>query len=398
MNASGDKGRTRRAVRRMEDETAPVSPLTLSFVLRSVLAALFIIIGLGLLIAMVYTARFLVFVIILSIFYAYLLEPLVRVVRRPFKVRNLEWLMPRSLAIVITYFLVFTAVSLAVAYLLPQIAAQAREFADNLPAYRDAIQNRIAGVNLRYEQLQLSPELQKVINDRISGFVNFLSDQLTALAGNAAISSLSLLPWLVLIPILGFFFLKDAKLYRSIFLGCFPPGRWRARAESIVMDLNDTLAGYTRAQLVSALLIGSVCSLAFTLIGLDYALLLGIFAGILEFVPMLGPLTIGVAATLVGSFSDNPRQGFYVVIFLIALRLLHDYVTFPRIVREGVHIHPMAVILSILAGEQLAGIPGLFLSIPIVATLAVVYKHVLEHSGRKSLLAELVGRRDSGSP
>jgi len=105
-----------------------------------------------------------------------------------------------------------------------------------------------------------------------------------------------------------------------------------------------------------------------------------------------------VAATLVGSFSDDPRQGFYVVVFLIALRLVHDYVTFPRIVREGVHIHPMAVILSILAGEQLAGIPGVFLSIPIVAALAVVYKHVLEHSGRTSLLAELVGKRDSGSP
>lgn len=385
-------------MRRTQEEAALVKPVTLSFVTRSILAALMLIIGLGLLIAIVYTARWLVFVIILSIFYAYLLEPIVRVVRRPFKVRNLDWLMPRSLAIVITYFLVFTAVSLTVAYLAPQIAAQAREFADNLPAYRDAIQNRIASVNLRYEQLQLSPELQKVINDRISGFVTFLSDQLTALAGNAAISSLSLLPWLVLIPILGFFFLKDARLYKYVFLGCFPPGRWRARAESIVMDLNDTLAGYTRAQLVSALLIGAVTSLAFTLIGLDYALLLGIFAGILEFVPMLGPLTIGVAATLVGTFSDNPRQGLYVVAFLIALRLLHDYVTFPRIVREGVHIHPMAVILSILAGEQLAGIPGVFLSIPIVATLSVVYKNVLEHSGRTHLLAELVGRRDRGSP
>jgi predicted PurR-regulated permease PerM len=361
-----------------------------------VIITILLIIAAGVLAAAVYTARFLVFLIILSIFYAYLLEPIVKMVRRPFKVRNLDSLMPRSLAIVITYIFVFTGVALAVAYLAPQIAEQAREFAESLPAYRDAIQNRIASVNMRYEQLQLSPDLQKLVNERIGSFVTILSDQMTALAGNAAITTLTYLPWLVLVPILGFFFLKDAKLYRAMFLGCFPPGRWRARAESLVTDLNDTLAGYTRAQLVSGLFIGTVCSIAFSLIGLDYALLLGIFAGILEFVPLLGPLTIGVAATLVGSFSDDPRQGIYVVIFLAALRLLHDYVTYPRIVRGGVHIHPMAVILSVLAGEQLAGIPGVFLSIPLVAVIAVVYKHLLEHTGRKSLFEELFGRREAG--
>lgn len=374
-------------------ENAGGGRLTLSFVFRSVIIAVLLLIGVGLVAAAVYAARFLVFLIILSIFYAYLLEPLVRIIRRPFKVRNLDRLMPRSLAIVVTYIFVFTAMVIAVAYLAPQTASQAREFAENLPAYRDAIQNRIASVNQRYEQLQLSPELQQLINQRIGTFISILSDQLTALAGNAAISLITYLPWLLLIPILGFFFLKDARLYKAMFLGCFPPGRWRARAEGLVTDLNDTLAGYTRAQLVSGLFIGSVCGLAFTLMGLDYALLLGIVAGILEFIPLLGPLVIGIIATSVGAFSDDPRQGVYVVIFLIALRITHDYVTYPRIVREGVHIHPMAVILSVLAGEQLAGVPGVFLSIPLVAVLAVLYKHILEHSGRKSLFEEIFGKR-----
>ncbi len=391
---AGDRGRTRRAIRE-EKNGAATSMITLSFVFRAVIITLLLLIAAGLLAAAVYAGRFLVFLIILSIFYAYLLEPIVRVIRRPFKVRNLDSLMPRSLAIVITYLFVFTGLALAVTYLAPQIAEQARQFAENLPTYRDAIQNRISSVNTRYEQLQLSPELQQVINQRIGSFVTILSDQLTALAGNAAITTLTYLPGLLLLPILGFFFLKDAKIYRAMFLGCFPPGRWRARAESLVTDLNDTLAGYTRAQLVSGLFIGILCSIGFTLIGLDYALLLGIFAGILEFIPLLGPLTIAVAATLVGSFSDDPRQGLYVVIFLGALRILHDYVTYPRIVRGGVHIHPMAVILSVLAGEQIAGLPGVFLSIPLVAVLAVLYKHLLEHTGRRSLFEELFGKGES---
>ena len=65
---------------------------------------------------------------------------------------------------------------------------------------------------------------------------------------------------------------------------------------------------------------------------------------------------------------------------LVILRLIHDYFTYPRIVREGIHLHPLAVILSILAGEQVAGIPGVFLSIPIVALLTVLYKHFRAHT------------------
>jgi len=60
---------------------------------------------------------------------------------------------------------------------------------------------------------------------------------------------------------------------------------------------------------------------------------------------------------------------------------------YPRIVRGGIHLHPLAVILSVLAGEQVAGIPGVFLSIPIVAILTVLYKHILEHTGRKGLFS-----------
>ena len=68
-------------------------------------------------------------------------------------------------------------------------------------------------------------------------------------------------------------------------------------------------------------------------------------------------------------------------IFLIVLRVVQDYFIYPRIVRGGIHLHPLAIILAVLAGEQVAGIPGVFLSIPIVAVITVIYRHVLEHQG-----------------
>lgn len=377
------RGRKRRRKNR-----ARSTPSASSAVVRNVMIVVVVVTGAALIGLTVYLLSFLLFLVVLAVFFAYLIEPLVRFIRTPFVKRDLERLMPRTLAIAVAYLLVFSFLVLAVANLAPRIGEQARDFADNLPAYRDAIEIRLTRLNERYEQLQLSPELQKVINERVSSFIAVLSDPLTAFAGNLAFNVFAYLPWMLLVPILSFFFLKDAKVYRNLFLGCFPSGRWRARAESIVTDVNNALAGYARAQLVAALLIGSLCTLAFTSIGLDYALLLGILAGLFEFVPLLGPLIIGITATLVGAFSANPWQGLYVPVFLILLRMMHDYVTYPRIVRDGVHLHPLAVILSVLAGEQLAGIAGIVLSIPIVALVTILHRHLLEHSGRTGLLAD----------
>jgi len=108
---------------------------------------------------------------------------------------------------------------------------------------------------------------------------------------------------------------------------------------------------------------------------------------VFEFVPLIGPLTIGIIATIVASLSVSPRTGLYVAVFLIVLRILQDYVFYPRIVREGIHLHPLAIILCVLAGEQIAGIPGVFISIPLVALMTVIYRHFLEHSGTKGVFA-----------
>ncbi len=202
------------------------------------------------------------------------------------------------------------------------------------------------------------------------------------------------IPWLILVPILAFFFLKDANLFRVSLLRIFPSGDWRTRIESIIHDVNTTLAAYTRAQLISCALIGTLCTIGFYLLGVNYALLLGVMAGIFEFVPLIGPITIAIIAIFIGGL-ESGWQALYIGIFLGVLRILQDYVFYPRIVREGVHLHPLAIILSVLAGEQVAGIPGVFLSIPVVALLTVVYKHILEHSGSKGIVANILAPKEN---
>jgi predicted PurR-regulated permease PerM len=323
------------------------------------------------------------FLIVLSVFFAYLIDPLVKLIRRPFKERDLEKLMPRSFAIVIAYAVVFTIVGLAIANLAPKVIDQAKEFGANIPGYGAALQERVSDVNSRFDRLKIPDEVQADITKKITAF----GETATAAIAAFLLVSATFAPWLILVPVLSFFFLKDVNMFRLSVLRMFPSGRWRARAEAVMADVNVTLAAYTRAQLISCGLIGLICYLGFYIIGIKYTLLLAILAGICEFVPLIGPLFVAVVVTAVAGVSDNPWRALYVAIFLIVLRIIHDYVTYPRIVREGIHLHPLAIILSVLAGEQIAGIPGVFLSIPIVAIFTVLYKHFLDHTGRRGFFA-----------
>ena len=329
---------------------------------------------------------YLFFLLVLSIFFAYLIDPLVRLVRRPFELRKIEKFMPRSLAIVIAYMVVFTVLGVGIANLAPRVVDQGKEFGANFPAYATAIRQTANDLNRRFDRLRIPEDVQARLGDQAVA----LGESVTAAFGAFLISLATYLPWLILVPILSFFFLKDVNLFRLSILRIFPAGRWRMRAEAVMVDVNTTLAAYTRAQLISCLIIGFICTIGFYLIGIKYALLLGILAGIFEFVPLIGPISIGLIVITSALFSDNPWKALYVAIFLIVLRVIHDYITYPRIVRGGIHLHPLLIIISVLAGEQVAGIPGVFLAIPIVALCTVIYRHVLEHQGSRGLFAGLI--------
>lgn len=331
----------------------------------------------------------LVVLLILAIFFAYLMNPLVTLIRTPFKNRHLEKFMPRSLAIVIAYCWVFIGLGISISYLAPRIADQTRQLASNVPAYTASVQTWVKGISNRFESYKVPEQIQEEVNNKIASFLGELGSVATTFVGELLLTIATYLPWLILLPVLSFFFLKDVNLFRVSLLRLFPSGMWRARAESFLDDVNTTLAAYTRAQLISCFLIGSICTLGFYLLGVNYALLLGILAGILEFIPLIGPLVVALTAITISAFY-SPWQALYVGIFLLVLRICQDYVFYPRIVREGIHLHPLAIILSVLAGEQIAGIMGVFLSIPAVALITVLVKHIREHRGSKGLVADLL--------
>jgi predicted PurR-regulated permease PerM len=361
------------------DQSSPSS----RSIIRVVMIALLLLLAAGLVGVVLFSLTYLLFLIVLAVFFAYLLDPLVKIIRRPFKQYKIERFMPRGIAIAISYLIVFSVLGIGISSIAPKVAEQAKEFGSNLPSYGNAFRIRFGDFEQRFNRLRIPEDVQTKITEKVTA----LGEDVTAAIGNFLLALVGYLPWLVLIPILAFFFLKDVNLFRLSVLRVFPAGPWRLRADAILSDINSTLAAYTRAQLISCFLIGLICTIGFYIVGIQYALLFGILAGIFEFVPLIGPITIGIVVTTVAAFSDNPWKALYVGIFLIVLRVLQDYVLYPRIVRGGIHLHPLAVILSVLAGEQLAGIPGVFLAIPVVAILTVVYKHAIEHSGHSGLFS-----------
>jgi predicted PurR-regulated permease PerM len=139
-------------------------------------------------------------------------------------------------------------------------------------------------------------------------------------------------------------------------------------------DVSETMAGYIRAQLLACLIVGVVVGVGLWLLGLPYPLVFGVGAGLFEFVPLVGPISLGAVAMLVASF-HSWRNALLVFAFLAIYRVIHDYAIYPRLISRGVEVHPIVVILAVLSGAELGGVVGVFLSVPVAALLIVCLRH-----------------------
>lgn len=351
---------------------------------RAVLRILLLLLVVAGLLWVIYRLTPLILLIVLSIFFAYLVAPLVDLVQRPIAVRGRVRVIPRGLAIAIVYVALFVGIGLAVYLLIPQISAQFPEFKQQATVYFQKIRSSTEDLNRYFRQRRMPEGAAKYV-DALLGRVG----EMVAHGVERAVGWVIFVPWLFLIPILSFFLLKDADAFRRWFLAMLPRGRLRWRGDEFFQDINHTLAAYIRAQLTACLLIGVICTIGFWLIGLPSPLILGLIAGIFEFVPLVGPLVVAILAALLALLHNGLGTALIVLLFLGVLRIVHDYVTYPRIIGGGIHLHPLAVILAILAGAEIAGVAGIFLAIPVIAIVTVTYRHWLEHRGSETI-AEVI--------
>jgi len=325
-----------------------------------------------------------ILLLILSIFFAYFVAPMVEFLSRPVRLGGRQLAIPRTLAIALSYLIIVAVVVVGIYFLAPRLGNQFPEFTEQARSYWTTVGGKMQGLVAYFRAHRMPGPLLDAINGAIPGVIDSVSHSVSSVL-TGMVGWLAYIPWLVIIPVLSFFFLKDVDTFRRSALQMLPRGRWRWRGDEFFQDVNSTLAAYIRAQLTACLFIGVVCAIGFTLFGLPSPLVLGVIAGIFEFVPLVGPLMIAVVACILAMLHAGPFAALMVLAFLVVLRIVQDYAVYPRLIGQGIHLHPLAVIVALLAGAELAGIAGIFLAIPVVAILTVSYRHWLEHRGSEGL-------------
>ncbi|HEX7794964.1 MAG TPA: AI-2E family transporter [Vicinamibacterales bacterium] len=326
-----------------------------------------------------YQLTTLIVLLLFSILFAYLLAPLVEFVQRGLARRARRGELSRGISIAITYLLIFGAAALVLVWITPHVTDAVRQLPQRLQsAHIEEHPFRLIARWLGF--LGISGALVDRALSIASGAVEAGAARLAA----AFVYLAAYLPWLLLIPIFAFFFLKDAPALTHAVIRVLPE-RWQADAPELLTRADEALSAYIRAQLVACLIVGTLVGLVFTALRVPYAAALAVAAGAAEFVPIVGPMTIAVISAA-AALMHSPFRALWVLLFLAALRVAEDYVIYPRLVGSRMHMHPLAVILAVLAGGELGGVVGVLLSVPFLAIAVAVSRYVSEVRRREQRL------------
>ncbi|MQA29821.1 MAG: AI-2E family transporter [Luteitalea sp.] len=193
-----------------------------------------------------------------------------------------------------------------------------------------------------------------------------------------------LVPWLSMVPVAAFLMLTRWTRFRRSRTRVLPTPHLQWRGNEFLRNLNGLLAAYTRAQALSALIVVAMCWPGFAALRLSYPGTLAISAGLLEMVPLAGPIIAAVVATAMATDHVVP-----VLVFLAALRLVQDYVIYPRLISRAMHLHPLAVVVLLWAGAAIGGVIGVCLAVPVVGAMQVTYRHWREYHEIENLVGQV---------
>jgi predicted PurR-regulated permease PerM len=319
----------------------------------------------ALLLFVVYAVSSTILVVVFAIFFSYLIYPLIELVER-YRPRRI----PRTVSIALVFIFVVIIVAIAGSLFGVQIQEQASHLAEQLPKLLNAdnISDRIP---LPTFMEPLRTHIVDFVRSQVETGTDSKVMPLARNVGVGVMQAASNLIYLVLIPVLSFLMIKEAPAIHAELLSWLGSSDRRLWS-NIIDDLDVLLSRYVRALLLLSIATLIFYSIAFSLLGVPYALLLASIAAVLEFIPFAGPLGAAVIAILVAAFSGYDHL-LWLAGFILAYRMFQDYVLNPYLMSEGVEVSPLLVIVGLLAGEQLGGVAGIFLSVPVMAALKIIF-------------------------
>ena len=300
-----------------------------------------------------------------AILFAYFVDPLVAKLQR--RIRG------RGKAIGVVY-LILIGVLVGLGFLVgPDIASEAKSLSQSLPS----LSNRLSSGEL-FSQFGRNHGWSYMRVQQVQAlFMSHRNDMLhyAQVIGGKLESPISHLWWLILIPILSLFFLKDGQQIAGNVIALGRDNYEKATLSGIVEDVNVMLGSYIRSQLILAGLTLVAYTLVLSLMRVPYAFILGPLAGMFEFVPVVGPAVAAVSVFGIALLSGYTHL-LWLFVFLGGWRLVQDYVNAPRIMGKSLEISPLAQIFGVLAGGEIGGVVGALISVPVIAILRILWRRM----------------------
>jgi predicted PurR-regulated permease PerM len=315
--------------------------------------------------AVLYLARGAFFILLLSLLFSYLLEPLVTLFQQHTRLGQKH----RTWAIAQVY-LAGCALLGGIGYALgPVIVRQIKSLNAALPQILQGLSGGKAAVDLGAKH-GVTAAQQQQIHDWLARNHDFIARAFERGATSAAYIAESAV-WLFVIPILAVFVLRDGRRLAEGIVEAVGRGRNQTVVKQILAQVDSMLAKYVRAQLALAGLSFVFYSASMLLLGFPYAIALGLVGGALEFLPAVGWIASATAILTIGFLTH--AHWIWMALLLALWRLVQDYVNSPRIMGNNLQLQPLSVLFALMVGGQVGGVAGLYLSVPTVAVLRIVW-------------------------
>jgi predicted PurR-regulated permease PerM len=279
---------------------------------------------------------------------------------------------PRPLAIICIYVAVLSAAVGLVWLLARPLVDQVVAFTNNLPTYAQQLRDL---ANQAEQAANSTPGLSGAVSAVEAKVAQELSNFLPTLL-TIPFSAVNVLFSVLVVLTMTFFWLTSLDALRPFMLGLLPIDE-QDRADALLDDLSRTLGGYLRGVVVNMLVIGGLTGLGLFVLGVPYALLLGIVAGLTEVIPILGPWISGAVAVLVALATGGLDKALEVFVLFQVVQQLEGNTVVPLVMSRAVKINPLAVVLAVLIGGALYGIPGAVLGVPAAGVVQIVIRRVL---------------------
>jgi predicted PurR-regulated permease PerM len=311
-------------------------------------------------------------VIVGAIFFAYLVYPIVRWLNRKLHL---------ILAILVVYAVLAALVAIGLSYLIPSISNEVGTLSHQGPSIIAKIQDFFTSPNtpvlgsapeaVRKELAQLPAQTVVWFQTHGGGAA---TSAITVLVGTAAFVGA-----LIVIPVLGAYLLYDSEAIKRFFMGFIPEKR-RDATLGLLAELEEVLGGFIRGQLLVGVTVGLIISVGLMLAQVPYAILIGAVAGALDLIPYIGPVIAFVPAFAIGYSSGGIHEAILVTVVFVVANQLEGHVIAPNIVSRTIKLSPSAIVLAVLIGGELYGVPGMFIAVPIAGIIRVLLLHVIPGS------------------